>query len=193
MSDQFVILRCDERIAPRPVPLEQVQDDIVERIKDEKLRTAAHELFASLQTTATIQNVYNDPQLRETMPDVVATVNGDRITHAGARQRVPAAARRGGAGSRKSRNCCSRRNFKSRMLTVEQADLDAEMQHAAELAGVVDEQGNADLKKWVETVTKEQEVTEAQYLRDSVWPSAALKKLTAQAVEVYRRRHSQGL
>jgi parvulin-like peptidyl-prolyl isomerase len=69
-------------------------------------------------------------------------------------------------------------------LAVEQADLDAEMQHAAELAGVVDDAGKADLKRWIETVTKEQEVTEAQYLRDSVWPSAALKKLTAQTVEV---------
>jgi parvulin-like peptidyl-prolyl isomerase len=33
-------------------------------------------------------------------------------------------------------------------------------------------------------VTKEQGVTQAQYERDSVWPSAALKKLTAQDVKV---------
>jgi parvulin-like peptidyl-prolyl isomerase len=183
VSDQFVILRCDERIAPRQVPLEQVQDRIVERIKDEKLRTAAHELFASLQATATIQNVYNDAQLRQTMPDVVATVNGDRIM------------------MQELGNECLLRHGEevleaeiSQMLltqelqlaglAVEQADLDAEMQHAAELAGVVDDAGKADLKRWIETVTKEQEVTEAQYLRDSVWPSAALKKLTAQTVEV---------
>jgi parvulin-like peptidyl-prolyl isomerase len=183
VSDQFVILRCDERIAPRPVPLEQVQDRIVERIKDEKLRTAAHELFASLQATATIQNVYNDPRLRQTMPDVVATVNGDRIMM---QELGNECLLRHGEAVLESEisQLLLTQELELAGITVEQADLDAEMRHAAELAGVVDAQGNADLTKWVETVTKEQEVSEAQYIRDAVWPSAALKKLTAQAVEV---------
>jgi parvulin-like peptidyl-prolyl isomerase len=36
----------------------------------------------------------------------------------------------------------------------------------------------------MEMVTKEQGVSQDQYMRDSVWPSAALKKLTAQDVKV---------
>jgi parvulin-like peptidyl-prolyl isomerase len=69
-------------------------------------------------------------------------------------------------------------------VQVTREDLNAEMRHAAELGGVVDKAGNADLGKWIETVTKEQGITAQQYERDSVWPSAALKKLTAKEVVV---------
>ena len=183
VGQQYVILKCDERLAPRPVPMAEVQAGIVDRIKDEKLREAASGIFASVQKTATIQNVYNNPELRQLMPDVVATVNGDRVT------------------MQELGNECLLRHGEevleaeiSRML-LEQAvtaanikvtreDLDAEMRHGAELAGVVDKAGNADLAKWIETVTAEQGVTQEQYERDSVWPSAALKKLTASEVKV---------
>ncbi len=183
VAEHFVFLKCEERLQPRTVPLAEVQTRIVERIKDEKLRKAAHELFAQLQSTATIQNVYNDPQLHETMPDAVATVNGDRITM----QELGAEclARHGEEVLEvEISQLLLSQSLTAANLTVSQEDLDAEMRHGAELAGVVDQQGRADLKKWVETVKTEQGVSEKQYLRDAVWPSAALKKLTAQDVKV---------
>lgn len=180
---QFVILKCDERIPQRNVPIAQVQGQIVERIKEDKLREAAHTLFAQLQKSATIENVYNNPQLRQTMPGVVARVNGESITmqelggecllrhgeevlegeisHLLLKQAVDAAG-----------------------ITVAQTDIDEEMRHAAELAGVVDAQGKADLAAWIKSVTEEQGLTQEQYVYDSVWPSAALKKLTAKDVVV---------
>ncbi|MEQ8835574.1 MAG: peptidylprolyl isomerase, partial [Lacipirellulaceae bacterium] len=69
-------------------------------------------------------------------------------------------------------------------IKVTQADIKAETRHAAELAGVVNDAGEADLAKWVELVTKQQGLTEEQYFRDSVWPSAALKKLTEKEIQV---------
>jgi parvulin-like peptidyl-prolyl isomerase len=58
------------------------------------------------------------------------------------------------------------------------------MSHAAKLAGVTNKDCSIDMAKWIETATKEQGVTKDQYLRDSVWPSAALKKLTGSSVKV---------
>jgi len=69
-------------------------------------------------------------------------------------------------------------------ISVTEADLEAEVSHAAKLAGVVDGQGNADLDKWYQAVTEEQGIEKSQYLQDAVWPSAALKKLTAAGLEV---------
>jgi parvulin-like peptidyl-prolyl isomerase len=183
VGEQYVILKCDEQLQRQPVDIKQVQERLVERIKDEKLREAASGIFANVQKTATINNIYNDPQLSQTMPGVVATVNGDRIT------------------MQELGNECLLRHGEevleteiSRMLLeqalqaaniqVTQEDLNAETRHAAELAGIVDAAGNADLGKWVETVTKEQGVSQDQYMRDAVWPSAALKKLTAKEVVV---------
>jgi parvulin-like peptidyl-prolyl isomerase len=191
IGGQFVILKCEKHIEPQRMPLQDVQQRIVERIREEKLRTESNKVFADVQKNATIQNVYNDPNLRETMPDVVALVNGDRITM----QELGA-------------ECLTRHGEEvlegeiSRLLleqataaaqiTVSAEDIDAEMQHAAELAGVLDAQGNADLAAWIAAVEEEQGVSKEQYIHDSVWPSAALKKLTAQTVEVTQEDINKG-
>ena len=69
-------------------------------------------------------------------------------------------------------------------LKVTDQDLNDEISHAAMLSGIVDQEGKADLKKWIEMATTERDISREIYLRDSVWPSAALKKLTGGKVEV---------
>ena len=81
-AGQYIILKCEGRIPPRQINRAEVEQQIIEKIKDEKLRRVAHRLFDQLQRPATIQNVFNDPQLRQTMPGVVATVNGEEISTA---------------------------------------------------------------------------------------------------------------
>jgi len=183
VGNQYVILQCESLIEPRQVPLEQVRDKIVETIKEQKLRQVAHNLFGQLQKTATIQNVYNDARLRETMPGVVAMVNGDRITM---RELGQECLLRHGKEVLEIEisQLLLRQALDAAGRTVTDADLDAEVRHAAQLAGVVDRQGHADLKQWFKTVLGEQKVSRQQYLRDSVWPSAALKKLTASSITV---------
>jgi parvulin-like peptidyl-prolyl isomerase len=180
---QFVILKCDEQLPARNTPLASVQTELIERLSEEKLRESAHGLFAKLQSTATIQNVYNNPQLRETMPGVVATVNGEQIT---LKELGGECLLRHGEEVLEGEisKLLLRQALETAQVTVTQQDIDAEIRHAAELGGVVDAQGDADVKKWIETVTAEQEVTFELYVEDSVWPSAALKKITAGDVKV---------
>lgn len=191
VAQQFIILKCDEQLQAQPMPLAQVQERLVERIKEEKLRDAATGIFEKVQKTAVVKNVYNDPALSKTMPGVVATVNGDRITM----QELGAECllRHGeevleGEISR----TLLEQELQATGVNVTQEDLDAEMRHAAELGGVVDAQGNADLPKWIETVVAEQGVSKERYLRDSVWPSAALKKLSAKDVQVTEEDIAKG-
>jgi parvulin-like peptidyl-prolyl isomerase len=117
------------------------------------------------------------------MPGVVATVNGDAIS------------------MQELGNECLLRHgeevledeishlvllqaLNSAGVTLTEADVLAETKHAAELAGVVDANGQADLKAWIAGIMEEQGITEDQYYRGSVWPSAALKKLTSKNVTV---------
>jgi parvulin-like peptidyl-prolyl isomerase len=183
VAAQFAILKCEGRLPARNVPLDGVRDELVEQIKESKMREVASTLFQELQNSATVQNVWNDPQLRAQMPGVVATVNGEQVAY-----------------QELAEGCLLR--FGERVLDVEishlllqqaltkanlavtEADLNAEMAHAAQLAGVVDKEGRPDLQKWIAMATEEQGVSKDQYLRDSVWPSAALKKITSSAISV---------
>lgn len=183
VAGQHVILKCENRIPARRVDRATTEQQIVEKIKDEKLRGVANQLFAQLQSAATTVNVYNNPKLRETMPGVVATVNGDRITMNDLGQEC--LLRHGDdVLETEISHLLLEQSLKQANLQVTEADLQAELSHAAVLAGVVDEQGNADLDKWLAAVTEQGGVDQKQYLRDSVWPSAALKKLTAGNVQV---------
>ena len=182
-GEQFVILKCEGHIPPRNVPMAEVRSELAESISEQKLRGVANTLFAELQNAAVIQNVYNNPKLRESMPGVVATVNGDKVSMADL-----------------GRECLTRHGNEvleveiSQLLlrqaleaagkTVAQSDLENEMRHAAELAGVIDGQGQPDMPRWVKMATEEQGLSYEQYVRDSVWPSAALKKLTDGRVEI---------
>ncbi|MEX0612869.1 MAG: peptidylprolyl isomerase, partial [Pirellulales bacterium] len=183
VSEQFAILKCEGRLPARNVPLESVRDELVEQIKESKLRDVASTLFQELQSTATVQNVWNDPQLRAQMPGVVATINGEQIRYQELAEECLLR-----FGERvldvEISHLLLQQALAKANLTVTDADLNEEMSHAAQLSGVVDKQGRPDLGKWIQMATEEQGVSKDQYVRDSVWPSAALKKLTSGAIQV---------
>lgn len=180
---QHAILKCEGHMQPRNVPLAQVKQELEEQIREEKLRGVANNLFAKLQSSATIQNVYNDPKLRQSMPGVVATVNGEQVTM---QELGKECVLRHGEEVLETEvsHLVLRQALKQAGLTVTQQDLEAEMRHAAELAGVVDPKGEPDMRRWVQMATEEQDLSYELYVRDSVWPSAALKKLTSGRVRV---------
>lgn len=191
IGEQFAILKCEGVNPPRQVVFDQVRAELEETIRDGKLRDAAGVKFKQFQDAATVQNVFNDTKLRQQMPDVVALVNGDKITLAELGKE--ALARHGKEvlsieiGHKLLEQALQRAG-----KTVTQQDLNAEIAHAAKLAGVVDEQGNPDINTWIKTTTEEQGVSYKMYVRDSVWPSAALKKLTGGQVQVTQEDLQKG-
>lgn len=191
VAGQFVILKCESHNPPRAVDRAAVEKSLVEKIADEKLREASHSLFAQLQSSATLVNVYNNPELRQTMPGVVATVNGDRVTM---KELGDECLLRHGEDVLEAEisRMLLEQELKKNNVTVTEADLNEEVCHAAELSGVVDANGKADLAKWFKTVTQEQGLDKDQYLQDAVWPSAALKKLSASTVQVTEKDIRKG-
>ena len=183
LGKQFVVLKCEGRNPPRNVAMAEVQEELATSIREEKLRGVANNLFAQLQSTATVKNVYNDPQLRGAMPGVVATVNGDKVTMKELGQEC--LTRHGEEVLEiEISHLLLKQEVKAAGVTVTQNDLEGEMRHAADLAGFVSPDGQYDRSAWVQAATAEQDLSYEMYLRDSVWPSAALKKLTSGRVEV---------
>lgn len=181
--NQFAILKCEGRNPPREVEMEAVREELSERIRDSKLRDVASETFAVLQKSATIVNILNNPEQQQRMPGVVATVNGNQIAMT---ELAKEALLRHGEQVLEIEiaHKLLEQALAKAQLTVTQQDIDAEIAHAAVLAGVVDQQGRPKLDEWMKLTTEEQGITQAMYIRDSVWPSAALKKLAGSQVEV---------
>jgi parvulin-like peptidyl-prolyl isomerase len=180
---QYVIIKCEGRMPEMKVNREQAEGRLTELIVEKKLRTAAAEIFEQLQERAKgqIVNVYNDPQLSRQMPGVAATIYDRRITMRELGEEC--ISRHGvevleGAISRR----LLEQSLKQRNITVTQQDIDDEIARAALAMGQKTNDGQPDIQAWTEMVTKEHGVPYEVYLRDSVWPSVALKKLAGDVV-----------
>jgi parvulin-like peptidyl-prolyl isomerase len=183
VGPQFAILKCEGTVPARNVPMESVRAQLTEQMQEGKLRDEASKLFAELQSTATPQNVWNNPQLRQQYPGVVALINGEQIRY---EELAEECLLRYGEEVLKveiSHMLLQQALTKSNIAISDQ-DLNEEIAHAAKLSGVLTKDGQPDVEKWVKTATEEQGVDKDEYMRDSVWPSAALKKLTSGAIEV---------
>jgi parvulin-like peptidyl-prolyl isomerase len=179
VGQQFAILKCEGEIPARAVPLEQVKEELVERIQESKLRDFAGQKFQELQSSSTVQNVWNDPQLRARMPGVVATINGEVIPYSELAEECLLRYGQEVLDVEISHLLLTQSLTKANLAITDQ-ELNQEIAHAAKLSGVVNKDGSPDMATWIESATKEQGISKDQYLRDSVWPSAALKKLVRQ-------------
>jgi parvulin-like peptidyl-prolyl isomerase len=126
-----------------------------------------------------VVNVFNDTAKREEMPGVAAVINNHKVT---VRELAEECVAR--HGTEVLEGTISRRlleqALKQRNITVSQQDVDAEVARAALAMGQKTADGMPNVEKWLELVTKEQGLPLDAYMRDSVWPSVALKKLAGE-------------
>ncbi len=180
---QYIILKKEAVLPARPVKFEQVAPQLEELIRDSKLREVSQEVFRDLQKKTEVVNVLNDPVLRRQMPGVAAIFNGRQISVQELGEEC--AARHGlEVLERSISRVLIEQACKKQQVTVTEADLDAEIAQAALRMLPPKADGTADVAAWLKSVTEEQGVSAEVYRRDSVWPSAALKKLVGGTVKV---------
>ncbi len=188
VGNQWVLLQCVKRIPaaqPDPKSLAIVRQRITDEIKDRKTMDVAAELHKELQQQAQVVNVLNNPELRKQYPGVAALINGRQVPIAEVSEecikRHGKVVLEGEINRKILEQALSAKN-----LQVTQVDIDAEIAHAANLFGYVTADGKPDVDKWIKAALQEsgQNVSPELYLRDAVWPSVALKKLTGGKVEV---------
>ncbi|HEV3004779.1 MAG TPA: peptidylprolyl isomerase, partial [Pirellulales bacterium] len=134
VGDQFVILKCEARLAPQPVERKKVEKVLIESIRDKKLRLEADTIFKELQDAAQIENVMNDPAKSKKQPGVAAIVDGETIT---VRQVAEECIERHGIEMLDgliSRHLLQQA-LKKRKLQITEADMEAEIARAAVTMG----------------------------------------------------------
>lgn len=187
VDGQFAILKCERQLPATIIVPElkaQAEEALGERIREQKLRETAEALFKHLQDHAQIVNVYNDPQLKEQMPGVAATINSRKLTVQQLAEEC--IARHGvevlqGEINRK----VLVQELKRRRLVVAQQDIDAEIARAADSFGYWKADKSPDVERWLSEMTDGGDARKIDiYVSDAVWPSAALKKLVGGDVQV---------
>ncbi|MEM8668543.1 MAG: peptidylprolyl isomerase [Planctomycetota bacterium] len=186
LGNQWIILQAVRRIpahTPPPQAMPAIREQITDRIRDQKVRTSASELFQRLQTESKVVQVLGDEDLSRQYPGAAAVINGEQINL-------------GLVGE----ECIKRHGIEvleteihRRLLTqalrtqrqqVTEADLNSEIATAAVGYGYVKEDGTADIDGWMESVLGGGTMTREVYLADAVWPSAALRKLVKDQVKL---------
>ena len=186
LGEVWVVLQCVRRLPPTP-PTEQafpqVRQQIVDRLRDEKVRQQASSLLLQLREQAQVQMVYGNEQLTSQYPGVAAIINGQKLTMG---QLTGELIKRHGEEILEGEinRVLLTQALKSSNLTVTEADMDAEIARAALGFGFVNADGSADVAGYLaDAIDGADEATIQLYREDAVWPSAALKKLIP-AVEV---------
>lgn len=184
VGNMHVFIKCEEHIpAAANLDRAKIEPHLVDALRERKLRTSANEVFKQLQAEAVVENVYNDPQKSQQMPGVAAVINGQQISirelAAECMERFGPAVLEGTINRRVIDQA-----LRKRKLQVSKDDVENEIARAAAAMGKVNDKGQPDIKGWIEYVTANENITREIYVRDEVWPSAALKKLVGDRVEV---------
>jgi len=176
VADQFIVVKCEDRLPAADVTLESVQPRLLEDLRERKSRAVSTEVFRGMQDVATVENVLNDTAKAAAAPDVAARVNGQPIMIAEVREK-----------------CVDRYGFevleilitkqlieqalKREQRVVAQADIDAEIFRAAESMGFKKPDGSPDVDAWFKRVTQDEKIPLRHYIEDVVQPTVALKQL----------------
>ena len=186
VANQYLILKCERHVPAAHISPQfqrQAEERLRDRIVESKLRGAANKLFKELQTSAKVVNVYNEPTRRKAMPGVAATINGQQISLAKLMEECMA--RHGEAVLDSEINfVLLQQALRERKLNVTKEDVNREIDRAAEAYGFVTTKGMPNRKAWLDEVKQNENLSPEIYVRDAVWPSAALKKLVGNKVRV---------
>lgn len=186
LGDQWIFLQAVRRIpasTPSPQSLPAIKEQINDRIRDEKVRAAAGDLFARLQQKAQVVKVLGDEQNEKQYPGVAAIINGQQVL----------VSQVGGEAIKRYGQDVLEGEINRKLLVqalraekkrVSQADLDQEIAEAAIGFGYVETDGSPNLSAWYESIASDAKTTPELYIEDVVWPSAALRKLVEEEVEV---------
>ena len=177
-----VILLCEGEIRAQSVEMDTVRPQLEELIKEKKLRDEASQLFAKLQKDAKVENVMNDPKKRKAMPGVAALINGAQISIDDLSEECLARHGRDTLEGLVNRRLIEQ-ELRRRKIQITEEHLDEEIADAAR-RNVPLKKGQPDVETWLKKITSEPGVTVEIYVRDSVWPSVAMKLLAKDQVQV---------
>ncbi|MGA2061484.1 MAG: peptidylprolyl isomerase [Thermoguttaceae bacterium] len=180
---QYVIIKRESLIPARDCKLDEVAGQLEEVVRESKMRKVANGVFQELKDNAKLEIVWGDPAKQQKTPGVAALINGEPIT---IRDLALECIDRHGTELLEVliNRVLLEVECKKRDVAVSDKDMSEEIARAASLAVKPKPDGSPDVDAWIEQITKAEGVTLEMYRNDAVWPSAALRKLAGEKVDI---------
>ncbi|PHQ34928.1 peptidylprolyl isomerase [Rhodopirellula bahusiensis] len=194
VGDQWMFLQAVRRMPasqPSPQALPAIKEQINDRIRDEKMKTAASQLFAQLQKQAQVVKVLGDSQASAKYPGVAAIINGQQVSIANVAAECIKRHGESVLEGEINRKLLAQALSKSGKKITDD-DLKAEIERAAISFGYMTVNGSADVQAWFDAVLEGGPGTREVYIEDVVWPSVALKKLVEDETTLTQQDLQQG-
>ncbi|MEE2640573.1 MAG: peptidylprolyl isomerase [Planctomycetota bacterium] len=186
LKKQYLIFKCERHYPATQLTDQQAayyEKQTRTELSEEKLTRVAEKIVLELQDRFRVVNVYNEPDVRSRMPGVAAPIGEQQIQVRDLSEEC--IARHGKSVLEGEINrILLKQALAEAQVQVTQADIDLEVDQAADRFGFLRKEGGVDREKWLEFVTKQDHVTVELYVEDAVWPEAALKKLVKGQVQV---------
>jgi parvulin-like peptidyl-prolyl isomerase len=186
VGDLHVMLQCVRHLEPSLIQAgqrEAIEAHYREQIADEQIRSIADNMFENLRKQASVQILLNDAQLSPQYPGVAAILNTRPIM---TKTLEDECIKRHGPEvleTEINRRVLSKAVAASN-ISIEQADLNAELEYLADFYGFVKADRTPDVAMWMEEVRSQNKIADDIYMSDAIWPSVALKKLVAGKVQI---------
>jgi parvulin-like peptidyl-prolyl isomerase len=193
-ANQYLILKCEKQLPESYVSstqIKQIEAKLRDQIHDNKLRSAAAGLFQKLQSQAKVTHIYSDPGFAARVPGAAATINQGQVT---LKQLAEECLVRHGKDVLEGEinRKLLEQELRRRNKTVERRQIDAEIARAAEAFGFVKADRTPDIDAWLKNVTENEGVTFDLYVRDSVWPTVALKTIVGDVIQITQEDMNKG-
>jgi parvulin-like peptidyl-prolyl isomerase len=183
VGGQYVIIKREGLIPAKKVSFEEVAPKLEEVVRDSKMRGVAQDVFKQLQDNARVDLVWADPAKHARMPDVAALINGVQITVRDLAQecieRHGLEVLEGMINRKLLEEACRKRN-----IAVSEEEIQQEIAREAVAGMKPKEDGAPDIAGWMAVITKKRGISADMYRNNVVWPTAVLKKLVQDKVEV---------
>jgi len=182
LADQYLILLC-EQLIPANAKIEDVKEELKALVSQKKQRDISQDYMKKLFEKAKIEVIYGDKAQMDRRPGVAASVDGRVISTQVLGNECLAQYGKEALTGVINRTLIEQ-ELKKRKIEITDADLQAKMASEAEVAFPVGKDGKPNVDGWLETVCKKYGVTKERYIRDAIWPSVALEKLSAGRYQV---------
>lgn len=186
IGEMHLFLQCVRHFPatpPNPEFLPAIKERIVDQLRDQRLGKAADELFAVLQKNSKVIPVIGNAELEKKYPNVAGFINNQPVSR-----------------DQLAKDCIERHGrsvlrgeinrlllteaLKKSNLTVTEKDISTELASVADGMGYYKKDGTPDVEAWLKVVMEEEKVSYELYMQDSIWPTAALKKLAEKDVQI---------